>query len=135
NVDVWQSLGFDAIARHYLERLVLAKGASAALAENGDLLLQWRGATGPDRHSLLGALASPTRPEQPTAGTPRGKDCAPFALMLPTRLCSRLPQSPANGPFPVPSYSPALTQARSRARRELNSAAAFLALIHLAGRP
>jgi len=71
NVDVWQSLGFDAIARHYLERLVLAKGASAALAENGDLLLQWRGATEPDRHSLLDALASPTWLEQHSDGTRR----------------------------------------------------------------
>src|SRR5215472_15773116 len=60
NVDVWQSLGFDAIARHYLERLVVEKGASAALAENGDLLVQWRGAKKPDRHSLLDALTSPT---------------------------------------------------------------------------
>src|SRR5262249_61671289 len=47
NVDVWQSLGFSAIARHYLERLVVEKGASAALAENGDLLVQWRGAAEP----------------------------------------------------------------------------------------
>jgi hypothetical protein len=60
NVDVWQSLGFDAIAHHYVERLVVEKGASAALAENGDLLVQWRGAKKPDRHSLLDALASPT---------------------------------------------------------------------------
>jgi hypothetical protein len=60
NVDVWQSLGFDAIARHYLDRLDLEKGASASLAENGDLLVQWRSAHKPDRHSLLDALASPT---------------------------------------------------------------------------
>ena len=71
NVDVWQSLGFDAIARHYLERLVVEKGASAALAENGDLLVQWRGATEPDRHSLLDALASPTWLEQHSDGTRR----------------------------------------------------------------
>ena len=60
NVNVWQSLGFDAIARQYVERLVVEKGASAALAENGDLLVQWRGARKPDRHSFLDALASPT---------------------------------------------------------------------------
>jgi hypothetical protein len=60
NVDVWQSLGFDAIARHYLDRLDLEKGASATLAENGDLLVQWRSAQKPERHSLLDALASPT---------------------------------------------------------------------------
>jgi hypothetical protein len=64
NVDVWQSLGFSAIARHYLERLVVEKGASATLAENGDLLVQWRGATEPERHSLLDALAYPTWLEQ-----------------------------------------------------------------------
>jgi hypothetical protein len=60
NVDLWQSLGFDAVARHYLERLVVEKGASASIAENGDLLVQWRGARKPERHALLQALASPT---------------------------------------------------------------------------
>jgi hypothetical protein len=60
NVDVCQSLGFDAIARHYVERLVVEKAASAAIAENGDLLVQWRGAKKPDRHSLLDTLTSPT---------------------------------------------------------------------------
>jgi hypothetical protein len=60
NVDVWQSLGFDAIARHYVDRLVVEKGASAAIAENGDLLVHWRGAQKPERHSLLEAMASPT---------------------------------------------------------------------------
>jgi len=60
NIDVWQSLGFDAVARHYLERLVVEKGASASIAENGDLLVQWRGAQKPERHALLQALAAPT---------------------------------------------------------------------------
>lgn len=58
NVDRWQSLGFDALARPYVERLDVEKGATAAIAENGDLLVQWRGAKTPDRHALLDALVS-----------------------------------------------------------------------------
>jgi len=60
NIDAWQSLGFDAIARNYVRRLVVEKGATATIVENGDLLLQWRGRSEPERHSLLEALASPT---------------------------------------------------------------------------
>jgi len=60
NIDAWQSLGFDAIARNYVRRLVPEKGATATIVENGDLLMQWRGRNEPERHSLLAALASPT---------------------------------------------------------------------------
>lgn len=60
HIDAWQSLGFAAIARTYVQRLVLEKGATASIAANGDLLMQWKGADGPERHSLVQALARPT---------------------------------------------------------------------------
>jgi Biotin/lipoate A/B protein ligase family len=59
-LDAWQSLGFDAIARDYVERLDVEKGAAAAIAENGDLLMKWRGTDEPERHSLVEALTSPS---------------------------------------------------------------------------
>jgi hypothetical protein len=60
HIDAWLSLGFAPIARNYVRRLVLEKGAAATIAANGDLLLQWRGAEEPERHSLVQALAFPT---------------------------------------------------------------------------
>jgi hypothetical protein len=60
HIDAWQSLGFDAIARDYVRRLAPEKGATATIASNGDLLMQWRGMDKPERRSLARALASPT---------------------------------------------------------------------------
>jgi hypothetical protein len=60
NLDAWQSLGFDIIARNYIRRLNSRKGATSSLAFNGDLLLQWRGAPEPERHSLSAALQRPS---------------------------------------------------------------------------
>lgn len=68
-IHTWQSLGFDAIARSYLHRLESRKGATASIAEeNGDLLLQWRGASEPERHSLVDALRRPSWLERAAGG-------------------------------------------------------------------
>ena len=60
HINTWEALGFEAIARSYLRRLAAKKGATASIAANGDLLMQWRGSGEPERHSLLQALAFPT---------------------------------------------------------------------------
>jgi Biotin/lipoate A/B protein ligase family len=60
NIDTWQSVGFDTIARNYVHRLDSQKGATPSIAASGDLHLQWRGADEPERHSLLEALRSPS---------------------------------------------------------------------------
>jgi len=60
-VDAWQSIGFSAVARAYLSRLDSHKGASASIADNGDLHLKWPGAPQPDRSTLLEGLRSPSR--------------------------------------------------------------------------
>jgi Biotin/lipoate A/B protein ligase family len=60
NINTWETLGFEAIARSYVRRLATQKGAIASIAANGDLLMQWRGRNEPERHPLLDALAFPT---------------------------------------------------------------------------
>jgi hypothetical protein len=60
NIDAWQSVGFDVIARNYVHRLQPRKGATSSIGANGDLHLQWRGMEAPERHSLLEALRSPS---------------------------------------------------------------------------
>jgi hypothetical protein len=60
NINTWETLGFEAIARDYVRRLTVKKGATASIAANGDLVVQWRGRNEPERHSLLEALAFPT---------------------------------------------------------------------------
>jgi hypothetical protein len=60
NINTWEALGFEAIARSYVRRLAAKKGATASIAANGDLLLQWRGRKEPERRSLLEALSFPT---------------------------------------------------------------------------
>jgi hypothetical protein len=60
NINTWESSGFEAIARSYARRLTAKKGATASIAANGDLVMQWRGRKEPERHSLLQALALPT---------------------------------------------------------------------------
>jgi hypothetical protein len=59
-IDAWQSVGFDVIARGYLDRLKTGKGATASIAGDGDLLLKWRGSPDPERHSLRDALRQPS---------------------------------------------------------------------------
>ena len=60
NINTWETLGFEAIARSYEQRLAAKKGATASIAANGDLFMQWRGRNEPERHSLVDALAFPT---------------------------------------------------------------------------
>jgi hypothetical protein len=62
--DAWRSRGFAAIARNYVQRLAPEKGATATIADNGDLLMQWQGMEQPERRPLLRALAFPTWLEQ-----------------------------------------------------------------------
>ena len=60
NINAWETLGFEAVARSYARRLAVKKGATASIAGNGDLVMQWRGRKEPERRSLLEALAFPT---------------------------------------------------------------------------
>jgi hypothetical protein len=59
-LDAWQSVGFDALTRNYLQRLETKKGALSSIAPDGDLLLQWRGMAEPERYSLRDALRHPS---------------------------------------------------------------------------
>ena len=42
-IDGWQADGFAALAGRYVDHLTLEKGSTAALDDNGDLLVRWRG--------------------------------------------------------------------------------------------
>ena len=71
-VDAWQEQGFGAVAKNYLGRLSPESGMRREIAENGDLLVR-RMATsagGPERRSLLHALAEPSWLD-PATGGPR----------------------------------------------------------------
>ena len=69
-IDAWRANEFATVTRNYLEHLTVAKGALPALANNGDLLLRWRGQKDPDRHTLAAALAAPSWFD-PATGGPR----------------------------------------------------------------
>lgn len=69
-VDTWQQVGFAEVAKSYLSRLALEKGARCELEENGDLLLHRVGQTEAARRSLLCALAVPSWLDTAT-GSPR----------------------------------------------------------------
>jgi hypothetical protein len=68
--DCWQSDGFGAIAREFVHHLRPEKGKMPALADNGDLIVRWRGQKEPDRHVLAEALAAPSWLD-PVTGGPR----------------------------------------------------------------
>jgi Biotin/lipoate A/B protein ligase family len=56
--DRWNEHGFEAIARDYLERLPRCKAAERRSIDlNGDLLVNLPASGGPDRSSLVDALA------------------------------------------------------------------------------
>ena len=69
-IDTWRAGDFGAIAKTYLRRLSPEKGASREIDGNGDLLVQWKGATQPERRSLACALAVPSWLD-PATGGPR----------------------------------------------------------------
>lgn len=69
-IDAWQEHGFGGIERDYLSRLA-PKSARAALAENGDLLMQQFGDCEPQRRPLAAALDNPTWYDQQTRGPRR----------------------------------------------------------------
>jgi len=67
-IDAWRSNEFNAVMQSYLAHLTVEKGASPSLAENGDLLIKWRGQREPDRHELAAALAAPAWLDPATGG-------------------------------------------------------------------
>src|SRR5215470_3774105 len=71
-VDAWQEQGFSAVAKNYLARLVPGSGMRSDIAENGDLIVRRMAANagGPERRSLLRALAEPSWLD-PATGGPR----------------------------------------------------------------
>lgn len=69
-LDAWRAGELASVARTYLDRLRLEKGAIPALSAEGDLLVRWRGKVDPDRHSLAAALARPSWLD-PATGGPR----------------------------------------------------------------
>jgi hypothetical protein len=70
SIDTWRTDGFGAIAEAYLRRLSPEKGAAREIDEGGDLLVRWKGAAGPERRSLVRALAAPSWLD-PATGGPR----------------------------------------------------------------
>jgi Biotin/lipoate A/B protein ligase family len=69
-IDAWRANEFGTVMRSYLAHLSMQKGAVPSLAENGDLLVKWRGQHQPDRHALAAALATPAWLD-PASGGPR----------------------------------------------------------------
>ena len=59
-VDAWQSDGFAAVAREYLERLPPESGVRRDIADNGDLLVRHGGKADTRRQPLLPLLAAPS---------------------------------------------------------------------------
>jgi hypothetical protein len=70
SIDPWRTDGFGALAKAYLRHLLPEKGATCELDEAGDLLVRWKGAAGPERRSLVHALAAPSWLD-PATGGPR----------------------------------------------------------------
>jgi Biotin/lipoate A/B protein ligase family len=69
-IDAWRANEFATVIATYLAQLTVEKGALPTLADNGDLLLKWRGQREPDRHDLAAALAVPSWLD-PATGGPR----------------------------------------------------------------
>lgn len=70
SLDVWQTDGFDGIAREYLSRLSRERQSMYAIADNGDLLKRRIETDRTDRHDLKEALASSSWLD-PELGGPR----------------------------------------------------------------
>jgi biotin-(acetyl-CoA carboxylase) ligase len=58
--DLWQERGFDAVAKEYLQRLPVERGAQRSIDANGDLLTKRMEKPDVDRKALLSALAQPS---------------------------------------------------------------------------
>jgi len=58
-VDSWHESGFSAVARQYLERLPLDKGARRDIDDNGDLLIRRMASTQVERRELVAKLKQP----------------------------------------------------------------------------
>jgi biotin-(acetyl-CoA carboxylase) ligase len=69
-LDAWQTDGFDAIAREFLDRLSRERQTMHAIADNGDLMTRRIGTNRADRRDLREALASPSWLD-PKRGGPR----------------------------------------------------------------
>jgi biotin-(acetyl-CoA carboxylase) ligase len=59
-VDTWQQDGFAEIARNYLSRLAVEKGARRSIDDNGDLLLRRPDRTVLERRPIVPALTTPS---------------------------------------------------------------------------
>lgn len=59
-IDAWQTQGFDAVAKEYLQRLARETGVSRRIDSNGDLLIRKVGKAEVTRRKLRPALASPS---------------------------------------------------------------------------
>jgi len=59
-IDLWQEQGFAAVAKEYLRRLPIEKGARRELGETGDLLIRRVGKDAIERKSLKALLARPS---------------------------------------------------------------------------
>ncbi len=68
SIDVWQSDGFDGLARQFAQRLPRSPGSVREIAENGDLLARRTGDTGAVRRELLPALNAPSWLDPDTGG-------------------------------------------------------------------
>jgi biotin-(acetyl-CoA carboxylase) ligase len=69
-LDTWQQEGFAEVAERYLSRLPSQSGVHYAIDDNGDLLLQRRGAAAIERRSLAPLLSTPSWYD-PARGGPR----------------------------------------------------------------
>ena len=69
-LDVWQTDGFDGIARDFLSRLSRERRTRLAIAENGDLMTRRIGTNMTDRRDLRKSLLSPSWFD-PKLGGPR----------------------------------------------------------------
>ena len=69
-LDVWQTDGFDGIAREFLSRLARERNTSRAIEDNGDLLVRRIGIDRTDRRNLRRSLLLPSWLD-PKLGGPR----------------------------------------------------------------
>lgn len=69
-VDTWQTQGFGAVAKDYLQRLPREHGVSRRIDDNGDLLMRRIGNAEVDRRKLLSTLTEPSWLD-PATGGPR----------------------------------------------------------------
>jgi hypothetical protein len=69
-IDAWQDQGFAAVAKNYIARLPIEKGARRDIDENGDLMVRRLASAEVERRQLVPALVTPSWLD-PTTGGPR----------------------------------------------------------------